>query len=87
MLKPKLVHARRDVDAVAGVVTDLFRRNAAKSVVGGLNPRCNEAAAILDAGVGGAAVVGGEPWVVDLQCETGIDDGAILHVERSASAV
>lgn len=52
VFEPKLMYARRDVDAVTGVIANPVRRDAAQCVVRNLHALGDEAAACLDAGAG-----------------------------------
>ena len=84
MLELEVVHARRDVDAVAGVEAHALRRNAAQRVVDRLDAQRDELAAILDRGVYGAVVVRRHARIVDLQQEARIDDRLVFDAHRVA---
>ena len=48
MLQLEIEHARRDVDAVAGMESHAIRRNAAQRVIDGLDAQRHEFAAVFD---------------------------------------
>ena len=82
MLQLEIVHARRDVDAVAGVEAHAVLRNAAQRVVHRLDPQRDELAAVLDRGVARAIVVRRHARIVDLEQEAGVDDRLVFLVHR-----
>ena len=82
VLELEVVHARRDVDAVAGVEADAVFRNAAQRVVQRLDAQRDELAAVLDRGVERAVVVRRHARIVDLQQEAGVDDRHVFLAHR-----
>ena len=82
MLQLHVVHARSDIDAVAGVIPDAVRRQPAQRMVQHLDASCRPFPARLDARLGMHDVVGGEERVVDLQHEPRLDDRAVFLAQR-----
>ena len=77
-----VVHARPHVDAVAGVVADFLRRDAAQRVVEHVDAGARPFAAFGDAGVGLHQVIGDEARIVDLQKEARVDDRLVFLAHR-----
>ena len=84
MLELEIVHARRDVDTVAGVEADMVFRDAAQCVIERLDAKRDELAAVVDRGVDLTIVVRRHPRIVDLQDEPGVGDRQVLDPHRLA---
>ena len=82
VLRLHVVNARADIDAVAGVVADAVRRQAAECVVESFDAAGGPFAACGDVGLGVHHVIGGEERVVDLEDEAGIDDRLVFLAQR-----
>ena len=84
MLELEIVHARRDVDTVAGVEADMVFRDAAQCVIERLDAKRDELAAVVDRGVDLTIVVRRHPRIVDLQDEPGVGNRQVLDPHRLA---
>src|SRR5262245_27663538 len=78
----EVVHARGDVDAVAGVEADAVLRDAAKRMIERLDAQRDELAAVVDRGIDLTIVMRRHPRIVDLQDEPGIGDRDVLDAHR-----
>src|ERR1700728_1117731 len=77
-----VVDARAHIDAVAGVKTDLLRRNVAQRVIERCDADFRPFAAVGDARLGMDDVIGDQPWIVDLQQKSGSDDSLVFLAHR-----
>ena len=80
VLQLEIVHARRHVDAVAGVEADPILGNAAQRVIDRLDAQRDEARQSSIEASGRAIVVGRHARIVDLQQEARIDDRLVFLV-------
>ena len=82
MLQLEVVHARADVDAVAGVPADPVARQPAQRVVERLHAHLRPAPHLVDTEIRPRHVVGRQMRIVDLHQEAGVDDRLVLLVHR-----
>src|SRR5262249_50609599 len=82
-----VVHARADVDPVAGMPAHALAGNATQRMVERRDPLLGPLADLLDAAVGAERVVGGDAGIVDLQQQPGVDDGLVFLVHRVGDGV
>ena len=82
VLEFELVHARADIDAIAGVIAHALGRNAAQCMVQQLDRGIRPAAALGDVELGMRRIVARQLRIIDLQDEAGIDNCLVFLVER-----
>ena len=76
------MHARAHIDAVAGVIADPVRRDAAQRVVQQLDTGARPSAALGEVDPGVHRPMARELRIIDLQDEAGIDDRPVFRVQR-----